>query len=111
MFLFYLFFIYYVYLFILFFSTMSFIYDDYMLCKVTLGVLKGASKLNLLFIYASKRPGSTENVLDSTCAKKPGPLLKSIMTSALLKHESNLGVAFQRWNQSRAQKGFKTNAT
>ena len=27
------------------------IYDDYMLCKVTLGVLKGASKLNvLLFI-------------------------------------------------------------
>ena len=26
-------------------------YDDYMLCKVTLGVLKGASKLNvLLFI-------------------------------------------------------------
>ena len=30
------------------------------------------------------------------------------MTSTLLKHESNLGVAFQRWNQSRAQKGFNT---
>ena len=47
-------------------------------------------------------------MLDSSCAKKPGPRWKSIMTSALLKHESNLGVAFQRWNQSRAQKGFKT---
>ena len=61
-------------------------------------------------IYAKKQPWSTENVFDSTCAKKPGPLWKSIMTSALLKHESNLGVAFQRWNQSRAQKGFKTDA-
>ena len=35
-------------------------------------------------IHASKQPGSTENVLDSNCAEKPGPLLKSIMTSALL---------------------------
>ena len=26
------------------------IYDDYMLCKVTLGVLKGASKLNVLLL-------------------------------------------------------------
>ena len=25
-------------------------YDDYMLCKVTLGVLKGASKLNVLLL-------------------------------------------------------------
>jgi hypothetical protein len=25
--------------------------DDYMLCKVTLGVLKGASKLNVLLFY------------------------------------------------------------
>ena len=62
-------------------------------------------------IYASKRPGSTENVLDSACAIKSCPPLKSIMTSPLLKHESNLGVAFQRWNQSRAQNGFKTDAT
>ena len=29
----------------------------------------------------------TENVLDSTYAKKPGPLLKRIMTKALLKHK------------------------
>ena len=50
-------------------------------------------------------------LLDSNCAKKPGPLWKSIMTSALLKHESNLGVVFQRWNQSRAQNGFKTDVT
>ena len=30
-------------------------YDDYMLCKVTLGVLKGASKLNgiIIIIYVS----------------------------------------------------------
>ena len=27
------------------------IYDDYMLCKVTLGVLKGASKLNVLLLH------------------------------------------------------------
>ena len=26
------------------------IHDDYMLCKVTLGVLKGASKLNVLLV-------------------------------------------------------------
>ena len=26
-------------------------YDDYMLCKVTLGVLKGASKLNVFYYY------------------------------------------------------------
>ena len=26
-------------------------YDDYMLCKVTLGVLKGASKLNVLLLF------------------------------------------------------------
>ena len=51
LFLFYLFLIAYVYLFI--FSTMSCflkMYDDYMLCKVTLGVLKGASKLNVLLL-------------------------------------------------------------
>ena len=37
-------------------------YDDYMLCKVTLGVLKGASKLNVLFIiikHLSKHIGAT----------------------------------------------------
>ena len=36
-----------------FFSTMSCfltIYDDFMLCKVTLGALKGASKLNVLLL-------------------------------------------------------------
>jgi hypothetical protein len=30
-------------------------YDDYMLCKVTLGVLKGASKLNVLLLFIIKR--------------------------------------------------------
>jgi hypothetical protein len=44
-------------------------------------------------------------MLVSTCAKKPDPLWKSIMPSALLKDK--LGVAIQRWNQSRAQKGSK----
>ena len=29
-------------------------YDDYMLCKLTLGVLKGASKLNVLLLFIIK---------------------------------------------------------
>jgi hypothetical protein len=48
-------FIYFLLLMFIYFYTMSCLffkkmYDDYMLCKVTLGVLKGASKLNVLLL-------------------------------------------------------------
>ena len=62
------------------------------------------------FTWCSRFCIDSRLLQDTNCAEKPGPLWKRIMTIALLKQESNSVVAFQRWNQSRAQKGFKTDS-
>jgi hypothetical protein len=51
-------------------------YDDYMLCKVTLGVLKGASKLNVLLL----------NVLLYTYTHKNGHFQSKTPPSNTLQH-------------------------
>jgi hypothetical protein len=47
-------------------------YDDYMLCKVTLGVLKGTSKLNALLLLLLLYPHANHyQLIESNVAVSP----------------------------------------